>query len=173
MAFSLATYQTFLGNVDDAISNQEKGRSLENLIEYLMQSIPGVRVIGKDANCGDEELDLILFNSQTHPNLKPWSSIILIECKNWSNAIDGHEISWFLRKMEERKVENGIFVAVNGVTGDFRGNRGGKRFIIDALSRRIRVIVLTREDLDRITSVNDLCEILLDKYCKLFLGKVI
>jgi hypothetical protein len=158
--------------VFNASNAAEKGKSLEDLIEYLMELIPGVKVTDRDANCGDEELDLVLWNGQVHPTLRPWDSIILVECKNWKGPVGVIEINWFLRKMEERGMTNGIFVAINGVTGNFNSDKGAKRLIINALAKKIRVIVVTQEDLKILDGTDSLCELLRNKYCKLFLGKV-
>lgn len=170
MRFSSRRYGALLQSVYSATDAIDKGKSLEDLIAYLMGLIPGVRVIDRNVNCGDEELDVVLWNDQTHPTLRPWESIILIECKNWSGHVGSMEISWFLRKMEERGMMNGIFVAINGVTGDF--NRGARRQILNFLAKKIRVIVITGTDLQTLNSRASLCEIIRDKYCQLFLGKV-
>lgn len=171
MSFSSQRYARLINRVRNATSSTEKGSALEDLFEYLMNLIPGVRVIARDPRCEVEEIDLILWNSQTHPFLKPWDSIILVECKNWQTPVGSQEIAWFLTKMRRRGITNGIFVAMNGVTGDFDSD--ATRLLVEALSEKIRVIVITNEDLSTINGKSVLCKMLRDKYCLLFLGKII
>lgn len=133
-----------------------------------MQLVPGVQVEDRDVRCAIEEIDLVLWNGQEHPFLKPWDSIILVECKNWQTAIGAPEIAWFLSKLRRRRITNGIFVASRGITGDF--NRDATRLLVDALSEGIRVIVLTNEDLASIDRREALFELIKRKYCRLFLG---
>lgn len=168
--FVLEEYQQRCSSVTSAQTSQDKGRALEELIAYLMETVPGVSVSARDVRCDVEEIDIVLWNEQIHPALRPWDSIILVECKNWQTPVGAQEIAWFLTKIRRRGISNGIFVATNGVTGDF--NHDATRLIVDALSEKIRIIVLTNNDLFTIQDSQTLCHLLKEKYCKLFLGLI-
>lgn len=65
-------------------NSQKKGKLLEEFLEELFNSSVGMKVIGKNVNNWDEELDIILKNngdSSFYRNLN--SPLILLEAKNW------------------------------------------------------------------------------------------
>src|SRR4051794_22878445 len=106
--------------VDLASSNHDKGRTLEDLIQWLFEQIPGVVVTARDelSAAGDQEIDVAFWNDQ-HPNgLRQFDPLILVECKNWSSAVAAHEVGWFLHKLRERGRPLGILIAMCGITGD-------------------------------------------------------
>src|SRR3546814_17403157 len=47
----------------------------------------GVDVTEHDIRMPSEELDIVLWNAQTEEILRPWASVILVECKNWSTTV--------------------------------------------------------------------------------------
>jgi len=171
MNFSISEYKKLLDAMENAQTNEEKGKSLEELMQYLMERIPGVEVTARAIQCDIEEIDLVLWNSQIDDVLRGWDGIILVECKNWSTRVGASEVEWFINKLRRRGVENGIFVAAEGITGD--SLRAAGAIIMEALREKIRVIVITRSDLKSITNIKHLREMIKTKYSNIFVGKII
>jgi len=169
--FSLPFYTSLLSQIDAASTSKEKGQALEDVSEYLLAQFEGVEIMERDKVCDSEELDLVLWNPGIEVVLRPWDFIILVECKNWSSPVGAPDLDWFISKLRRRSLKNGIFIASNGVTGNFE--TGAKGIIKEALSTGIRVIVFTRTDLNLIQNTNDLRELIKNKYCKLFVHKIL
>ena len=172
--FDLPTYQGLLANVDAALTANQKGDSFEALCEYLFTELSGVSIEARDPLMAAEELDLVLWNAQTEEVLRPFDNTILVECKNWSVAVGAPALDSFISKVRRRTLKTGIFIAANGVTGDFLNGNGGNgaiEIIKSALAEGIRVIIINRADLDAITSLDDLRTLIKKRYCGLFIHK--
>ncbi|HIE27834.1 TPA: hypothetical protein EYP66_11155 [Candidatus Poribacteria bacterium] len=48
MTFSVSEYKKLIDAMITAQTNDEKGRSLEDLIQYLMEQIPGIDIGARD-----------------------------------------------------------------------------------------------------------------------------
>lgn len=173
--FNLATYQGHLASVDAATTTNDKGDRFEELCEYLLTELTGVEIQARDALMAAEEIDLVLWNAQTEEVLKPFENTILVECKNWSAPVGAPALDNFISKMRRRSLKTGIFIAANGVTGDFlngNNNNGAIDIIKTSLGEGIRVIIINRNDLDNLTSLNDLRNLIKKRYCGLFIHKL-
>lgn len=175
--FDINQFSTLITNVDNATSNHHKGQSFELLSIYLFQHLDGVDVTEHDIRMPSEEIDIVLWNAQTEEVLRPWDSVILVECKNWSTTVGAPLLDNFINKIRRRALTTGIFVAANGVTGGFvkgDGNDPGAVAILkSALQDGIRVIVITMDDLRAITSLNDIRALIKKRYCGLYVHKVL
>jgi Holliday junction resolvase-like predicted endonuclease len=175
--FDLPQYQALIQAVDDAMGNQQKGATFENLSAYLLESLDGVQVTERNVNLPTEEIDLLLWNARLEEVLTPWDQVILVECKNWSAPVGAAVLRTFLHKVHEMHLKTAIFVAANGVTGDFvNGNNadiGAARLLHDALIRdNTRVIVVRMDDMRNITNVGDLRQLIKSRYCKIYMQRV-
>ncbi|MBN8209381.1 restriction endonuclease [Bacillus sp. NTK071] len=175
--FDLEVYKERLIAVTNSTTNTEKGESFELLAEYLFNCLSGIQVRERDILMPSEEIDLLLWNARTEEVLGPWDATILVECKNWSSPVGSSVLDNFIMKLRRRRLSTGIFIAANGVTGDFvNGNnqlRGAVAILHEALSMEgIRIIVIRMADLQGILSIDDLRELIKDRYCKLIMRKV-
>jgi hypothetical protein len=175
--FDPAELGTRIAAVDAATTTTDKGSAFERLAEYVFMHLDGVEVRERDMLMPSEEIDIVLWNAQLEDVLRPWDPVILVECKNWSSAVGGAELSWFISKMRTRGLSHGIFIAANGVTGNFvRGDgtgNGAAGIIAAALSEKIRVIVITLDDIRRLASLDDMRELLKARFCGIFVRKVL
>lgn len=172
--FDLQTYQGLLAHVDASANSTEKGDRFEALCEYVLTKLTGVEIQARDALMDSEEIDLVLWNAQTEEVLKPFEYTILVECKNWSAPVGAKEFDSFISKMRRRNLKTGIFIAASGVTGDFlngNGNDGAIDIIKTSLGEGIRVIIVNRRDLDALTSLDDLRDLIKKRYCGLFIHR--
>lgn len=175
--FTLPQYQALIQAVDQATGNQQKGATLESLSAYLLENLNGVQVKERNILLPTEEIDLLLWNGRTEEVLTPWDQVILVECKNWSAPVGAAVLRTFLHKLHEMHLQTGMFIAANGVTGDFaNGNNaeiGAAKLLHDALIRdNMRVIVLRMDDLRAFASLDDLRETIKDRYCKVYMQRV-
>jgi hypothetical protein len=76
--FDAATFATHIQSVDSAVTNQDKGNSLEILSSYLFNCIDGIEVRETNINGPAEEVDLLLWNAKTTEVFQPWDNLISI-----------------------------------------------------------------------------------------------
>lgn len=175
--FDINQFKTLIANVDAAITNQEKGQSFELVSIYMFEHLNGVDVTEHDIRMPSEEIDIVLWNAQTEEVLRPWDSVILVECKNWSTAVGASILDNFVNKVRRRSLSTGIFVAANSVTGGFikgDGTEPGTAGILtSALQDGIRVIVITMDDIRAINSLDDIRALIKKRYCGLYVHKVL
>jgi len=175
--FDLVAYATHLDTVRAATTNQEKGVSLEALSGYIFNCIDGIEVRETNVNGPAEEVDLLLWNAKRESVFEPWDNLISVECKNWSRPAGAHLIDNFATKIRLKHLSTGIFIAANGVTGDFvngnNENRGAVYRLHEHLTRDgVRIVVIRFEDLEQIGRIEDFVELVKDRYCKIYMHRV-
>ena len=175
--FDINHYRNLILKIDNATTNQQKGKSLEDLTEYLLCALDGLEKTERDVRMDAEEIDLIFWNAQIEEVMKPWDYTILVECKNWSTPSGAPVLDSFISKVRRRSLKTAMFIAANGITGNFsRGDsygRGGAVEIVrSALMDGIRVIVITLDELRNINKVDDLRHLIKKKYCGLYVHKL-
>jgi hypothetical protein len=170
-------FSHLLDEVAKATTNHEKGSSFENLCRYIFASLDGIEVVEQDINMTSEEIDLVLWNPQIEDIMRPWDNVILVECKNWNGAVGAIMLDNFIGKLRRRHLKTGIFIAARGVSGSFihgDGNEvGAIGIIIAALQEGIRVITITFDELQQISSTDDIKNLIKHKYCGLFVHKLL
>lgn len=172
--FNPQTYQLLIADVNTAVTSTQKGDSLEALCRYLFTNLEGVSIEAKDVVMTSEEIDIVLWNDQTDRVLRAFDNIILVECKNWSSPVGAPSLDSFISKMRRRSLKTGIFIAANGVTGDFsnsNANIGAIDIIKSALRDEIRVIIINKEDLYNIKAIDDFRDLIKKRFCGLFIHK--
>jgi hypothetical protein len=142
---------------------------LEDLTCYLFEKIPGVTVSQRNEKnaFASEEIDVAFWNEQ-HPNgLRQFDPILLVECKNWSQPVGSLEVSWFLTKLENRGLDFGILVAARGITGSAEDRKEAHDVVSKALAKRIRLVVIPREEIDVLADSEALVHLIKTKLCQL------
>lgn len=122
--FDINHLNILINNVDVATTNQQKGQSFELLSIYMFKHLNGVDIAEHDIRMPSEEIDIVLWNAQTEEIFRPWDSVILVECKNWSSTVGASVLDNFVNKVRRRALSTGICVAANGVTGGFVSGDG-------------------------------------------------
>jgi hypothetical protein len=109
----------FLKVADESDTSDAKGKAFEELTCFLVEQIPGVSVIARNAldYFESEEIDLAIFNARHPRGLKVFDDWFLIECKNWSKPVGSSEVATFISKLADRSLGFGILMAANGITG--------------------------------------------------------
>ncbi len=97
-----------------------KGRLLEELTHKFFSFVDGFEIIER-LKTETEEIDLVILNKSTIPIWQKESSLILVECKNWSSKCGKNELVVFKEKIANRKgrAKIGFFVSWNGFAETF------------------------------------------------------
>ena len=101
---------------DKSNTADEKGRTLEELVAGLFDSIAGFTIEQRRVKTETEEIDLYIVNGSSDPKLQREEAIILAECKNWTSKCGKNEFVEFKSKMENRKgrCSLGFLISWNG-----------------------------------------------------------
>jgi hypothetical protein len=174
--YSKAKIRTLLGQSDAAATADEKGEKLERLVRHLFEKIPGLYYHDKnilDANRA-HELDVAFWNSQNRSEVFFLDPVVIVECKNTAHPVGSPEVGWFVRKLQDRGANYGVLVALSGITGAGDGTTGAHSEVLTALTRdRIKIVLITREDILSLGSSDDLVQVIKSKVLRLTLYKAV
>lgn len=167
--FSCNKIQDFFQQGDLATTTTEKGRALESLICYVFEKVPGIIVTKRnELNVfNTEEVDVAFWNEKHPKGFYFLPHIIIVECKNWSQAVGSNEVSYLSEKLLNRGLDYGVLVAANGITGSGEDLNRAHYHITMALSRGKHILVITREEIEALTDTADLTKLLKEKLCEL------
>jgi hypothetical protein len=159
----------FLSVGDNAHTTTEKGRTLEDLICYLFEKIPGISVTRRNTlnQFHSEEIDVAFWNKRYPNGLYFLQNIVLVECKNWSQPLGSEEVNWFDAKLRRRAQPFGILVAANGITGNAQQINNAHHIISAALTERRQLVVITRQEIEALASSDQLVRLIQEKLCDL------
>jgi len=167
--YSTGTIRRYFREGDNANNAQEKGKALEDLLCYIFARIPGIAVSKRNVmnTFETEEIDVAFWNEKHGRGLYFLPHILLAECKNWSSAIGSEEISYFAVKLRNRGLDHGILVAAMGITGSEQDLNRAHHQLAMTLSQGIRILVLTRSEIESLTSPRSLVWLLKHRLCEL------
>ncbi len=112
---SLLDNNELLNRVINESDSNKKGQFLEELISRLFQSITGFDVRER-VRTATEEIDILILNKSSESIWNKESSLVLIECKNWSSKCGKDEFVIFKEKLANRygRAKIGFLVSWNG-----------------------------------------------------------
>ena len=150
-----------LNDLAAEFDSYEKGRRLEQMIGQLFGAIPGVTLEDQDVvnAFGSEEIDLIFWNEQHVAGLRFLDCPLIVECKGWSRPVAGREVRYFATELKDKARRNGVFVALNGITGDEQNLTAAFFHVAAAMIEGVQVLVLTGEELAALNHAEDLIPI--------------
>jgi len=162
-----------LAEGDAAATTEEKGAALEDVVIGSFCKVRGLGFLRRDQtnNAGSSEIDILLFN-QRHPVGVPFlTDYLIFECKNWAKPVDSGTVASFITKIRAARLELGILVAANGITGDGHQRTAANDIIRQAFDRdNIKVLVVTRAEIENFRSVADVIELMREKFGALIMG---
>ncbi len=174
--YSHRRIENFLRLSDNAPNADRKGELLEDLIQYIFEKIPSVTLIDRNFMDGDrsQEIDLAFMNHQSKSPLDFLEAILFVECKNNASSLNSADVRWFIDKVYDRGSSHGIIVALNGITGNPQENNSAHSQILRGLqSYRIKILLITREQLLNLNTTDDLVNLLREKFVSLMLYRTI
>lgn len=166
-----ALVRGMLRKADIAKTASARGRCLEQLIARLFAEVEGVRFVRTNIRTAfaAEEID-VAFTNQASPHGLAFlrEFVLLVECKNTGRPVSARDVSWFIDKLRSRSLRDGIMVAAHGVSGAAQ-KRAAEHILARALADDMRVLVVTRDDLESVTTVASLVRVLQQRYVELVL----
>lgn len=165
--------ETYFKLTDPGINNHEKGKVFEDFTEYFLGLIRGWKVIGRNRNLGDCEID-ITYNIANGPiRLKEkLGDVIYIECKNRNGKSEARDISHFIMNLRTRRLKGGIFFSLAGISGynpaDWGNLDAGYQRILNACRQdELFVLPLVGQDIEAVKNgknIIHLLEELIDRF---------
>lgn len=148
----------YINNLGQGVSSTERGKELELLATYLFLLIPGCspRHDVKDQQ-KVHQTDLIILNRHPAVNLTTelFGRHIVVECKNWQEAVSVSEVGYFLHKLHLMHASCGVLLAKSGITGNKDDETGAKQLIRRSFHEdHTLCVVVTQNDLKRLRDEN-------------------
>lgn len=169
-AYNSAVIQGYLAIVDNPPTNAAKGKAFEDMACYLLNAIPGVRVTGRNEmnSFATEEIDVVCKNDNDPAGLGGLVDFFLVECKGWKEAVTSEQVAWFLTKIRHRGLSFGVLIAANGITGEPE-HLSRANFLVSAelAAFKIKMVIVTREEIEKLASGEDLANLIIKKVCTL------
>lgn len=106
--------------VDEATTNDAKGKTLESLANFLFNSVPSLKCKYANLQTRSSEIDLVVeYNPSKEriPIFEELGRYCLVECKNWSKPVGVGPVRDFMGKLDKCKVRLGVIFSKNGITG--------------------------------------------------------
>lgn len=167
-AYDPAVIQGFLAIVDHPPHNAAKGKAFEDLACYLLEGIPGITIIARNAmnTFATEEIDIACMNENHASGLRELADFLLVECKGWSDPVTSEQVAWFLTKIRHRGVRFGILIAANGITGEPEHlSRSNYLVSVELATFGIKMVIVTRREIEQLASGEDVAKLIIQKVC--------
>lgn len=169
-AFDVAVIHRYLAQVDSAPTNAKRGKAFEDLACYLLSQVPGVTITARNAmnTFATEEIDVACYNQHAPTGLSSLADFFLVECKGWKEPVTSEQVSWFLTKIRHRGLRFGILIAANGITGEPE-HLSRAHFLVstEMANFGVRMVIITREEIARLSSGEEFANLILQKVCTL------
>ncbi|TRW81255.1 hypothetical protein FK535_17530 [Mycolicibacterium sp. 018/SC-01/001] len=151
----------------DAEGSAARGKTLEDLVEYVFTELPSVRLFKRDVpdGSGAQEVDLIFSHFQHYSDIPIQDVTILVECKNERKKTSSPQIYTLMAKLRSRSLGIGLLVTAAGISGT--RNNAAHAAIRDAMNQGVAIIVVIAKELAAMQSHNDLGNLLLDRLMEL------
>ena len=161
--FEKKKFCIFLDLVENASSNIAKKNTLENLAEYLFNSLEGFSVIKRNYRGPSEEIDLLVANESKDVFLGSLGTPLAVECRHRKTPASSKDIRDFKGKLEDAGLKSGILITLKGIAGD--------RYDAVAVTREARkagmsIIVVSMNDLISIGEGKDPIEAIKECFYK-------
>lgn len=159
----------FLTSSQNATTTKAKGQIFEDLVCYLFEQVPGIAISERNIlnPYQSEEIDICFWNDKAANGLHFLPNTFLVEAKNWSSPAGSQEIAHFAAKLEERDINYGFFIALNGISGSQQEINAARDKVRLALMKKLRIIVMKRTDIETFTGGKDVVQFAKRQICQL------
>jgi hypothetical protein len=157
----------------DVGTSAEKGTALETVVAETFCLLDGIGLIKTNVidNAGSLEIDILLYNHRHQAGLPFLPNHLFVECKNWQVPVNAATVTVFTGKLHKFRVDTGILVAANGITGDPNELTAAHAHLRSVFDRDgLSVIVITRNEIERLRSTEDLSRLVSEKYGDCIMG---
>jgi hypothetical protein len=151
-----------------AANTVQLGDRMQDLVAYLLDTMPGVTVKKqKSKNFGESEETDIWIQHQMHLSGLPFSDFLIpVECKNEATAISSADITRFATKIADSCGIDGLFIARAQLAGG-EPHENAHLAIHDELVKGRRIVVLVGADLATLITTQDLVDLIVDRFTEL------
>jgi hypothetical protein len=150
------------------LSAKARGDALEDLICHLLEAIPGVVVSRNQVDYFKSmEVDVVAGNAKQAAWMALLPDVFLVECKNWNDAVDSASVTEFASKLRYKGISLGVLVAANGITGNKEDLTSAHFRLAIEQSEGRRVLVVSLEDINSLTTSEEFVELLRDTFLRL------
>lgn len=164
-----AQMRNFVHTGQNGATTAVRGRALEDMICYLFGLVPGITITHRNElnEFETEEIDVALWNDGDPAGVSFLPTVILVECKNWSNNVSSIEVNWFDSKLRNRGLDFGILIAARGITGDAAELTNAHHIVASALKEKRRLLLITVPELLALADTDGLAHLIKQKFCDL------
>lgn len=128
-----------------------KGNALEQTLVCLFRSISGLSEVDVRRRNRVEEIDLVVANNSPEPYWQKLGAYLLVECKNWQEAVGPEELSRLADRLLARPgiAKVGFLVSTRGFTDPAREK------LRSLMERGIWIVPVDGEQLDRLVRTHE------------------
>ncbi len=127
-------WETSLRQLKEVSQAFEKGKKLEQLVQYFFEMIPGLKVVDARSKRGRAEVDLYCCNISYDSWLWRLGASILVECKNRRNKVQVSDIRNLAPTMEAKGIHGAVIISTAGFTSvaieEIRHQLAGGKLIV-------------------------------------------
>lgn len=168
-AYDLARIQREIAELPKPSANTTtKGKKLQDLVHYMLDGVDGATVDRRNVfnAAQSEEKDLWVRHRPYVSGLPFVDLLVPVECKNEDEPVSADEVTRFEAKIRNSGGSDGLLVARRGLAGQSEF-KAAHEAIHGALSRTIRIVVVTVDDLTRVSSPEAFVDLLVDRHSEL------
>lgn len=114
--FDYKYMKEILSQSEEATHSFEKGKKLEELAKYFLDTIPGIRVTDGRSKRGRAEVDIYCCNISYDSLLWRLGALILVECKNRNKKVSVSDIRNLVPTMEAKGITGAMIFSKTGFT---------------------------------------------------------
>lgn len=139
---------------EEQLNKNEKGKALESLMTYFFACEPGFEVLGSTL-APDAQHDVLVRNRHEDAILHSLGDYLLVECKNWANAVNSATVRELAGRLHAAGIKTGVLVTTKGITGGSeKRKRTAARLTIgkEYLQDRTAILVIDKSMIDRVVA---------------------
>ncbi|GAA2734006.1 restriction endonuclease [Actinocorallia aurantiaca] len=157
--------QRALTSLDDTTTTGQ-GMRLQNLAHFVLESVPGVTIVAQNTMDAQHsgEIDLWL-QHEAKAKLPFIDPLVPVECKNEVRTTSAAQIREFAAKIRYSGGSDGLIITRSGLSG--QALTGAHHALQAALHDRIRILVVTCQDLEMMTRAAEIPRLLQDRHIEL------
>jgi putative nucleotidyltransferase with HDIG domain len=168
LLFAQKFHEIFPTSYDEKEKNSnEKGKLLQELIEFLFKEINGIKIKYLNLRSAAEEIDLLIENGISN---QPWLAMgnpIIVECKNWNKPIPAKEVGGLERLLNTKNIKTAILIAPEGITGNDEW-KDAKLVVREMMIRGKYIIIMDYSDLKKVADGAKPTEVIEACFYKIF-----
>jgi hypothetical protein len=145
-------------------TEDREGKGLELLAQYLIGAMSGCRALRRVRSEGSDYDVVGILEGSFLDFRSELGRYFLVECKDWSTPADFTTVAKFCRVLDAAKCRFGILFSRQGVSGK-KDTRHGQREIVKVFQDRgIVIVVVKKEELERVVGGENFLTLLRSKY---------